>query len=39
MPETSSAILDAKRRARDYWDIDGLPALLAGAATVSYGVL
>lgn len=39
MPETSNAILEARRRARDYWDIDGLPALLAGAATVSYGVL
>jgi hypothetical protein len=38
MPETSNAILEAKRRARDYWDIDGLPALLAGAATVSLGV-
>jgi len=39
MPETSNAILEARRRARDYWDIDGLPALLAGAATVSFGVL
>jgi hypothetical protein len=39
MFETSNAILEAKRRARDYWDIDGLPALLAGAATVSLGVI
>ena len=39
MSETSNAILEARRRARDYWDIDGLPALLAGTATVSYGVL
>jgi hypothetical protein len=39
MPETSNAILEARRRARDYWDIDGLPALMAGAATVSLGVL
>jgi len=39
MPETSSAILEAKRRARDYWDIDGLPALLAGATTVLLGVV
>jgi len=39
MSETSNAILEARRRARDYWDIDGLPALLAGAATVSFGVL
>ncbi|HEX3587476.1 MAG TPA: hypothetical protein VH024_15850 [Candidatus Angelobacter sp.] len=39
MPETNSAILEARRRARDYWDIDGLPALLAGAATVSVGVI
>jgi hypothetical protein len=39
MPETSYAILEAKRRARDYWDIDGLPALLAGASTVLLGVL
>jgi hypothetical protein len=39
MHETSSAILEAKRRARDYWDIDGLPALLAGATTVLLGVL
>ena len=39
MSETSNAILEAKRRARDYWDIDGLPALLAGAATVSLGGL
>jgi len=39
MSETSNAILEAKRRARDYWDIDGLPALLAGAATVSLGVI
>ncbi|MGZ4846149.1 MAG: hypothetical protein ACXV75_15685 [Candidatus Angelobacter sp.] len=39
MPETSNAILEAKRRARDYWDIDGLPALLAGATTVLLGVL
>ena len=38
MPETSNAILEAKRRARDYWDIDGLPALLAGATTVLFGV-
>jgi hypothetical protein len=39
MPETNSAILDAKRHARDYWDIDGLPALLVGANTVLLGVL
>jgi hypothetical protein len=39
MPETSSAVLEAKRRARDYWDIDGLPALLAGATTVLLGVI
>src|SRR5712671_33106 len=39
MPETSSAILEAKRRARDYWDIDGLPALLAGATTVLLGIV
>lgn len=39
MPETSTAILEAKRRARDYWDIDGLPAFLAGAYTVLLGVL
>jgi len=39
MPEASSAILEAKRRARDYWDIDGLPSLLAGANTVCVGVL
>lgn len=38
MSETSNAILEAKRRARDYWDIDGLPALLAGATTVLVGV-
>jgi len=38
MPETSSAILDAKRRARDYWDIDGLPAFLAGATPFLLGV-
>lgn len=38
MPETSSAILDAKRRARDYWDIDGLPALLAGITPFLLGV-
>jgi hypothetical protein len=37
MPETNTAILDAKRRARDYWDIDGLPALIAGATTVLLG--
>ena len=39
MSETSTAILDAKRRARDYWDIDGLPALLAGAVTVLLGAV
>lgn len=39
MPETSNAILEAKRRARDYWDIDGLPAILLGANTVLLGVL
>jgi hypothetical protein len=39
MPETSSAILAAKHRARDYWDIDGLPALLAGATTVLLGAV
>jgi hypothetical protein len=39
MHETSPAIFEAKRRARDYWDIDGLPALLAGAATVLLGVM
>jgi hypothetical protein len=39
MPETSNAILEAKRRARDYWDIDGLPALLAGAYTVLVGLI
>jgi hypothetical protein len=39
MPKTSNAILEARRRARDYWDIDGLPALLAGANTVSLGVI
>jgi hypothetical protein len=38
MSETSSAILEAKRRARDYWDIDGLPALRAGAVIVLWGV-
>lgn len=38
MPETSNAVLEARRRARDYWDIDGLPALLAGATTVLFGV-
>ncbi|HEY2911872.1 MAG TPA: hypothetical protein VGK21_00805 [Candidatus Angelobacter sp.] len=39
MPETSNAILAARRRARDYWDIDGLPALVAGTTTVSVGVI
>src|SRR6476660_1949338 len=39
MPETRDSILEAKRRARDYWDIDGLPALLAGANTVLLGVI
>jgi len=39
MPETSNAILEARRRARDYWDIDGLPALLEGAITVLLGVI
>lgn len=39
MYETSSEILEVKRRARDYWDIDGLPALLTGATTVLMGVL
>src|SRR5882724_353098 len=39
MPETSNAILEARRRARDYWDIDGLPALLEGATTVLFGVI
>lgn len=39
MPETGNAILEARRRARDYWDIDGLPALLAGATTVLLGVI
>jgi hypothetical protein len=38
MSETSNAILEAKRRARDYWDIDGLPALLAGATPFLLGV-
>lgn len=38
MPETSTAILEAKRRARNYWDIDGLPALRAGAFIVLWGV-
>jgi MFS family permease len=39
MPETNSAIFEAKRRARDYWDIDGLPALVAGAVAFLWGVL
>jgi len=39
MSETSNAILEARRRARDYWDIDGLPALLAGAYTVLVGLI
>lgn len=39
MPETSNAILEARRRARDYWDIDGFPALMAGAYTVLVGVI
>ncbi|HEY2393434.1 MAG TPA: hypothetical protein VGK22_19835 [Candidatus Angelobacter sp.] len=39
MPETNSAILEAKRRARDYWDIDGLPALVAGTVAFCWGVL
>jgi hypothetical protein len=39
MPETSNAILEARRRARDYWDIDGLPALMAGAYTVLLGLI
>jgi hypothetical protein len=38
MSETSTAILEARRRARDYWDIDGLPALRAGAIIVLWGV-
>jgi hypothetical protein len=38
MSETN-AILEARRRARDYWDIDGLPALLEGTTTVLLGVL
>jgi hypothetical protein len=38
MPETNTVILEAKRRARDYWDIDGLPALRAGAIIVLWGV-
>jgi hypothetical protein len=39
MYETSNAVLEARRRARDYWDIDGLPALLAGATTVLVGII
>lgn len=39
MPETSNAILEARRRARGYWDIDGLPALLAGANTLLLGII
>ena len=39
MYETSNAVLEARRRARDYWDIDGLPALLAGATTVLVGIM
>ena len=38
MYESGNAVLEARRRARDYWDIDGLPALLAGATTVLLGV-
>jgi hypothetical protein len=38
MPETSTAILEAKRRARNYWDIDGLPALRAGVFIVLLGI-
>jgi hypothetical protein len=38
VPETSTAILEAKRRARNYWDIDGLPALRAGVFIVLLGI-
>jgi hypothetical protein len=39
LADTSSAIFEAKRRAKDYWNIDGLPALLKGATTVLVGVV
>jgi hypothetical protein len=38
MPETNSAILEAKRHAVDYWDSDGLPALVGGFSAVLFGV-
>lgn len=38
MSETNNAILEAKRRARNYWDIDGLPAFMAGATPFLLGV-
>jgi hypothetical protein len=37
MSRTNNAILDAQRRALDYWDIDGLPVLIAGISAISYG--
>ena len=39
MTEIDSKIVEAGRRAKTYWEIDGLPAMLVGASTILIGLL
>jgi hypothetical protein len=39
MTDIDSEIVEAGRRAKAYWEIDGLPAMLVGASTVLIGLL
>ena len=39
MTDIDSEIVEAGRRAKAYWEIDGLPAILVGASTILIGLL
>lgn len=39
MPPSSSPVLDAERRARSYWYIDGLPQIVGGVALLLFATL
>jgi len=39
MTDIDSEIVEASRRAKTYWEIDGLPVMLVGASTILIGLL